>query len=81
MQHWYAIHGENVAFAMQMVDNYTWVDEEGAQKPCCCLPGLADMVEPHIAGQAGGEAPSGDLDAIRLLCNGQGGLPPMLIMG
>ena len=39
------------------------------------------MVEPHIAGQAGGEAPSGDLDAIRMLCDGQGGLPPMPIMG
>ena len=60
----------------------TWVDEEVAQKPCCCLPGLAgEVVEPLIVAHAGGDAPSGDLDASRLPCAGHSGLLPIAGVG
>ena len=57
------------------------MDEELAQKPCCNLPGLAEVVEPHVVPHTGGDPPSGDLDASRLPCDGHSGLAQMPGMG
>ena len=56
----------------------TWAEEEEAQKPCCCLLGSTNELDPYIPGQAEGEAPSGELPNAMWLCpGGPAGLPAM----
>ena len=61
-----------------MCRGLTWADEEEAQKPCCCLLGSTKELDPHIPGQAEGEAPSGELpNAMWVWPRGPAGLPAM----